>query len=136
MQGDLRLLGEFHGTVGGDAVALTAIAQDTLEFDEMLHFTWATDTGQTGRDIFASRPFKDYDLQPPALTMQVTGNQITVTAKSLALFVAVEADVKGRFDINAFDMTAGETVTVIFSPADSAKTPTFTLRDLHSATYA
>jgi beta-mannosidase len=129
-------LGAGTATVGEVACTLLTFAQSVLAADEMLHFTWTTNSGHSGSDTFAPRPYKDYDLRPSGLNAQTSGNQITLSATSLALFVAVEADISGRFDKNAFTLLPGQQVSVTFLPTNPDDTPTFTLRDLHSATYA
>ena len=136
MDGTLRELGTGTATVGEAACTLQTLAQSVLASDEMLYFKWTATNGNSGSDIFAPRPYKDYDLQPSGLTAEINGNQITLGATSLALFVAVEADVSGRFDQNAFTLLPDQHVTVTFEPTDPEDTPTFILRDLHSATYA
>jgi beta-mannosidase len=136
MQGDLRKLGTQTATVGTAARTILTLAQSALGADEMLHFTWTTTSGQDGSDTFAPRAYKDYDLLPSGLTCDVNGNHITLSATSLALFVAVEADVSGRFDKNAITLLPGQSAIITFTPTDPEDTPTFTLRDLHSATYA
>lgn len=135
MDGFLRELGTGTATVGEAACTLLTLAQSVLAADEMLHFTWTTNSGHSGSDTFAPRPYKDYDLRPSGLTAKISGNQITLSATSLALFVAVEADVSGRFDKNALTLLPDQLVTVTFLPTNPEDTPTFTLRDLHSATY-
>ena len=136
MDGTLRDLGTGTATVSGEAVDLMKTPETKLAPDEMFHYHWTDMTGRTGSDTFAPRPFKSYDLLPSELTSKIDGNEITVSAKSLALFVAIEADVPGRFDDNAFTLLAGEHKTVRFTPTNPDAQPTFTLRDLHSATYA
>lgn len=123
-------------SIGAEAVDLHSVAMAELAPDEMLVFHWQDDSGASGRDIHAPRPFKSYDLVAPDLAMQVDGLSITLTTRNLALFVAVEADVAGRWSGNALHLLPGETRTLTFTPADPASTPNFTLRDLHSATYA
>ncbi len=135
MDGSLRDLGTVTATVSDEAVDLMKTPETALARDEMLHFHWTDSTGQSGSDTFATRPYKGYDLRAPGLSCSVSGNQVTVTAASLALFVAVEADVPGRFDDNAFTLLTGESRTLQFTPADPSATPNFTLRDLHSATH-
>ncbi len=134
--GKLRDLGAATVTVDQAAVDVFSMAATDLCADEMLYFSWSTPDGVSGSDIFAPRSFKSYDLEPPRVTHTVTGNQITITAKGLALFVAIEADTAGRFDQNAFTLLPGEVRDLTFTPANPNDTPTFTLRDLHSATYA
>ena len=136
MAGNLRALHAGGATVETTAVDVLTIKGADLNPDEMLHFTWETGTGANGSDTFAPKPYKDYNLQAPNLTQIVSGNTLTLTAQTLALFVAIEADVPGRFDHNAFTLLPGQTKVVQFTPADPADKPKFTLRDLHSATYA
>lgn len=135
MDGSLRPLGQVETAAGPDAKDAFNLSLANLRADEMLHFSWTTSDGQTGSDTFAPRPYKAYDLLPPALAHRVDGNRITITAQNLALFVAVEADVPGRFDDNAFTLLPGQERVVQFTPANPDAAPVFTLRDLHSATY-
>ena len=136
MDGRQRPLGAVDVCPSDMAVDALALRLADLGVDEMLHFRWTTSDGQSGSDTFAPKPYKAYDLHPPGLSHSVSGNQISITAQSLALFVAVEADIPGRFDDNAFTLLPGETRVLQFTPQDPAATPQFTLRDLHSATYA
>jgi beta-mannosidase len=136
MDGVLRDLGVVTKTLQSDALDIFTTPAAALAPDEMLHFSWTTSEGATGSDTFAPQPYKDYDLQAPGLNAEITGNTITITASNLALFVAVEAEVPGRFDQNALTLLPDEPVTITFAPTDPTHTPKFTLRDLHSATYA
>ena len=61
--------------------------------------------------------------------------QITLTCTALALFVALEADVPGRFSDCGFALLPGQPRCITFTPEGPGPTPLFTLRDLHSATY-
>lgn len=131
--GKLRPLETAKVTAGAAAVGALQVPLAELGPDEMLHFTWQSTAGN-GSDTFAPKPYKTYDLLPPDLTCTVDGSRITLTAKALALFVAVEADVPGRFDDNGFTLLPGQDRVVSFTPADPDVTPHFTLRDLHSAT--
>ncbi|MDO6590972.1 MULTISPECIES: beta-mannosidase [Rhodobacterales] len=136
MTGKLRALCVGGASVETTAVDVLTIASADLKPDEMLHYAWETADGVAGSDTFAPKPYKDYNLQAPNLTQLVSGNTLTLTAQTLALFVAIEADVPGRFDDNAFTLLPGQTKVVHFAPANPADKPNFTLRDLHSATYA
>ena len=136
VDGTVRALGTASGRIGTDAQDITTVALADLNAGEMLHYAWETGDGARDADIFAPKAYKSYDLQPAQLQAEVTGNSVTITAGGLALFVAVEADVPGRFDKNAFDMLPGQSVTVTFAPTNPDAQPNFTLRDLHSATYA
>ena len=124
---------------------ITADARDIMTVPmipdgHMLLLTWDSDDGATGQEVFAPKPYKSYDLIAPDLTQQVTrdGDSYTIAIQSqtLALFVTVEADVAGRFSDNAITLLPDTTAQINFTPADPAARPHFTLRDLHSATYA
>lgn len=133
MDGGLITLCEKTVTVG---TAATAVASVTIPQGAMLVIDW---TGASeGRKVHAPQPYKTYDLPDAALTFEATLDgdawHLTVSAPALALFVAVEADQPGQFSANAFDMLPGETRRITFTPSDTATEPTFTLRDLASAT--
>jgi beta-mannosidase len=59
---------------------------------------------------------------------------ITLSAQTLAPFVAVESDVAGRFSDNAFPLIPGQPRTITFTPKGDG-IPTFTQRNLYAATY-
>ena len=105
----------------------------------MLAYVWSQGDKRIGGDVFAPKPYKSYDLLPPNLSLTVTPNatafDLTITAETLALFVAVESDQPGRFSHNAMTLFPGHAATITFTPATPGPTPRFTLRDLHSATY-
>ena len=140
MDGATRALAKAMVTVGPDAAALVlSLPGAHLNANEMLAYVWATGDQRLGGDVFAARPYKTYDLLPPRLTMSSvatdTGQQITIAAEKLALFVAVEADQPGRFSHNAMSLFPGHAATITFTPKTLGTAPKFTLRDLHSATY-
>ncbi|PRY77338.1 beta-mannosidase [Yoonia maritima] len=136
MTGALRELGAGGASVAENAVDVLTVSASDLRADEMLHYEWEVSDGTKGSDTFAPKPYKDYDLPAANLLYSVDGNMITITADTLALFVAVEADVQGRCDDNAFTLLPGQTKVVEFTPSNPDDKPNFTLRDLHSATYA
>ena len=135
MAGGGRELGRAKVNVGSSAVlALTVEVPE----GEMLAYTWAAGAHRGG-DHFAPKPYKSYDLLPARLTHSVVAKggafEITISAEALALFVALEADRKGRFSTNAFALFPGHPATVTFTPEHPGAEPRLTLRDLHSATY-
>ena len=141
MAGNLRPLRQQSCTVGPDAaLAVMLIEADSLHDDEMLAYVWrdAKDMVIAG-DVFAPKPYKTYDLLAANLTHRITETDgiwhITITAKKLALFVAVESGLPGRFSINAFAVFPGHPAQVTFTPTQPGPAPRFTIRDLHSATY-
>ena len=141
MDGSTRPLAQATLTVGPDAaVPVLIVPTEALQPQEMLAHVWLDGQGnRLGGDHFAPRPYKAYDLLAPDLTLDVepapNGWTLTITAKALALFVAVEADRPGRFSANAMTLFPGHAATLTFTPATPGPAPVFTLRDLHSATY-
>lgn len=138
MDGSVRTLGQAAVTVSPDAaVPVVTVAADALRADEVLAFTWSGDA--QGGDVHAPKPWKAYDLLPSGLTADIQREggvwKLTLQVKALAPFVAVESEVPGRFSTNAVTMFPGYPTTITFTPEDPSAVPTFTLRDLHSATY-
>lgn len=138
MDGTVRRLAETMVTVSPDAaVEVMALAPDALRADEVLAFIWSGDA--TGGDVHAPKPWKAYDLLPSGLTTDIRREgdlwKLTLQVKALAPFVAVESEVPGRFSANAVTLFPGYPATITFTPEDPSASPTFTLRDLHSATY-
>jgi beta-mannosidase len=140
MDGTTREIARTVTEVGPDAAVVTHRLDAAVVGDgEMLAYVWMADGKRLGGDVHAPKPYKTYDLLPPKLTQAVAkvgeGYAITVTAEKLALFVALEADVPGRFSGNAMTLFPGHPATITFTPAAPGAAPKFTLRDLHSATY-
>jgi beta-mannosidase len=139
MAGNFRNLGEQAVTVAPVCTACVQVVHpDHIRDDEILAVTWRSN-GARGGDIFAPRPWKSYDLQDPqiALTAAADGDSWTLTlaAQKAAFFVAIEADLPGRFSLNAFALFPGYPAEVKFTPEVPGTQPTFTVRDLYSATY-
>jgi beta-mannosidase len=81
--------------------------------------------------------YKALDLEPGGLGHTVSQQPdgayaISLSAKGLALFMMLEADRAGRFSDNAFDLLAGESRTIVFTPDVRGDAPIFVVRDLHS----
>ncbi len=140
MAGQTRLLDVVSAEVGATSMTVARVAKTDLRPQEMLIYSWEGSDGTHSSDVFATMPHKAFELKPPLLSHEVRASgqdwEITINAKALALFVALEADRPGRFSRNAFTLLPQAPVTVVFT-ADSvsATAPQFTLRDLHSATY-
>jgi beta-mannosidase len=139
MAGRTRPLTEGRATVAGQAHVLCSIDRAALGPQEMLAFVWEGSDGSRSGDVFAPHPYKHYDLISPQIAHTVTGAAgtytLTLTAETLALFVAVESDQPGRFSVNAFTLFPDHPATVVFTPTTPGPAPRFTIRDLHSATY-
>jgi beta-mannosidase len=119
------------------AIPVLTLPPDALEEGEVLTFLWTGDA--EGHDVHAPRPWKSYDLMPAQIDTRIerfgTGWKLTLATQVLAPFVAVEADVPGRFSANAITLYAGYPQEIVFTPADPMSVPVFLTRDLHSATY-
>ena len=140
MDGALRDLADVTCRLGPDAATAANIPTADLRAEEVLVIDWHSPCGlHAGRDIHAPRPWKTYDLPASQLrcTIEPAGDSFTIrlTTTAPAFFASVEANVAGRFSANAVHLTAGEEVSLTFTPATPmATTPEFTLRDLQSAT--
>lgn len=147
MDGSARPLGKAIVTVPTDRATLgMRVARTALARGEVLAFAWSIDGAQgeaaeglDGDDIYAPNPWKSYDLGPSGLTAAVTREgdiyHIGLRVQALAPFVAVEADVPGRFSANAMTLFPDQPISLTFTPKDPATEPVFTYRDLHAATY-
>jgi beta-mannosidase len=138
MDGTTRKLAEARVTVSPDAaLPVLTLPPDALAAGEVLAFTWSGDA--QGGDVHAPKPWKAYDLLPAGLTADIKQDgaawNLSLKVSALAPFVAVEADVPGRFSTNAVTLFPGYPATITFTPADPSARPGFTFRDLHSATY-
>ncbi|NUB45614.1 glycoside hydrolase family 2 protein [Fertoebacter nigrum] len=139
MDGSMRDLDHATVTVPPDAaIPVLTLPADALGPGEVLAFTW-DDGSASHSDVFTPKPWKAYDLLPAGLSQTVAPEgdnwRIALTARALAPFVALEADVPGRFSANAFALFPGDPASIVFTPAAPGPAPRFTLRDLHSATY-
>ena len=89
--------------------------------------------------MHAPKPWKAYNLLPSGLTAEIRQEgaewKLTLQVNALAPFVAAESEVPGRFSTNAMTLFPGHPATITFTPEDPSAVPTFTFRDLHSATY-
>ncbi len=138
MDGTTRELGRAEGAVPVDrAVDLLRVKASDLREGEVLAFTWEGGGG-VGGDVHAPRPWKAYDLRPSGLKAMVTGGagvwKIRLDVRALAPFVAIEADVAGRFGMNAVTLFPGYPAEITFTCAPDA-VPHFVYRDLYAATY-
>jgi beta-mannosidase len=120
------------------AVELARLPLSALEPDQILGFAFTSPHGP-GCEVFAPRPWKSYDLQPSGLEVAAEARggvwHLRLTARAMALFAAVEADVPGQFSTNARLVVPTMPVELTFTPRDPGAVPRFTARDLYSATY-
>lgn len=110
-----------------------------LKSDEILSFRWEMDDGTFGENDYSPRPYKALPLQSPNVT--VTRRklndiwELTLQSDALGLFVCAEADMPGAFSRAAFTLRPDTPQTLTFAPDELSRDPTFSTRDLHSATY-
>jgi len=140
MDGAARQLADAEIDIADAAMPALTIPRDALAEQEMLTFVWADSSGEVAGDVFAPRPYKTYDLARPDLThtARQSGENwtLTIRTEALAHFVTAEADCPGRFSLNGFALFPGHPAEITFTPRDAGATPSFVLRDLHTATMA
>ena len=138
MDGQRRPLTTARGTCGPDASStLVSISADSVPPGSVLMWTYSASDGSSGGDHHVNGTYKQLELEAPALSSRTTRQpdgcyEIALTSAGLALFVVIEASIEGRFSDNVFDLTAGESRTITFTPAISGQEAEFTIRDLHS----
>ncbi|WP_460275423.1 beta-mannosidase [Celeribacter sp. ULVN23_4] len=127
------------------ALELFELPAGTLKEDEIFVFTWQYD-GQydgpngagAGGDFYAPKAWKSYDLQNPEISMSIKEKdgafEVDLEAGALAPFVALEADVPGRFSANAVMLLPGLPAKITFVPQEADAKVNFTVKDLYSVT--
>ena len=120
------------------AVTAATLRRADIPENTLLFWAFSAANGMTGEGHFSPVTYKALDLKSPGIETEVhafSGGlyEIRVTARGLALHVMVEADCEGRYSDNAFDLTAGETKTIIFTPKNHLPVPpTIGVLDLYS----
>ena len=129
------------GVCGPDAaIVMAEIDMSQVAEGALLSWDFIASNGMTGEGHHVAETYKALDLQPSGLTHTVTSlddgqYEVEVTATGLALFVVIEADMAGRYSDNLFDLTAGETRRIVFSPHNKVQPskPSFKIFDLYSS---
>lgn len=94
-----------------------------------------------GEGHYVNGTYKALELEPAGLTItheyvEESGSlDINVTTRGLALFVMIETETDGKYSDNAFDLAAGESRRITFTPArplDRGALPEFRFYDLYS----
>jgi beta-mannosidase len=142
VKGERRHLKDVQAVCSPDA-AVTATSIDVSDIPEgtllAWHFTASNGTGGEGH--YVNGTYKALELEPAGLTVTheyVDENgsvDINVTARGLALFVMIETETDGKYSDNAFDLAAGESRRITFTPArplDRGALPEFRFYDLYS----
>lgn len=82
--------------------------------------------------------YKALELEPAGLELAASPSSdgafdLVVKAEALALFVLIESGTPGRYSDNAFDLAAGESRSIRFTPAvPTDAIPQFRIYDLYS----
>ena len=138
MDGTARAIGTGRATVGGDATLLCTIDAADIGAQEVLSYRWTSSGGGANSGLHAPHPWKHYALPEPRLAHEITADggthTLSITTSAMAFYVTAEADVPGRWSDAAVHLAPGETLVLRFTPDDTDAIPTFTLRDLWSAT--
>jgi beta-mannosidase len=141
LDGNRQRLLAAAGTCPADrASTLVTVAAKDIPPDTLLFWSFEASNGATGEGHYAHGTYKALDLVPSGLTIEAVPRpdgsfDVAVTAAGLALHVMIEADVEGRYSDNAFDLTAGETKSIRFTPRialDAGASPRFSAYDLES----
>ena len=141
--------------LGGDRIPLktaNAICEPdragtllTIEASEipagcLLAWSFIASNGMSGEGHYVHGTYKALDLLPANLDVSTAALddgsvELLVSAAGLALFVMIESDCPGRYSDNAFDLHAGESRRITFTPASPLKggaIPQFRTYDLHA----
>ncbi len=128
----------FKGGCGPDrADLLGEIDPDDVPADTLVFWHFDASNGMKGEGHYVPGTYKALDMQPSglSLTARMTADgayNVELSAAGLALYVMVEADCAGAWSGNVFDLVAGESRMVKFTPSDPNREPKFKFYDLHS----
>ena len=123
------------------AVTATTVDASSVPHDCLLEWHFTASNGMGGQGNYVHGTYKALELQPAGLTVlreeiEEDGTiELTVTATGLALFVMIESETEGRYSDNAFDLTAGESRRIVFTPSKPlgrGSLPEFRFYDLQS----
>ena len=143
VQGDVATLYQQTHMLTGDGQEIMRLDRRTFSDESLLIVQWTDENGVAQRSHATAVPYKHMALPNPMLSSVVTAQggalSIVVTAKHLALYVALECDVAGHFSDNAFDLFGGEKITVTFTPDNPADLErakdTIVIRNLYSSSH-
>lgn len=141
LSGERIPLKSVQGDCGPDAADLLVTLDSTeIPADGLLAWSFIASNGMSGEGHFVHGTYKALDLEPSRLETTVTptadgGFEIAVTAHGLALFVMLECETAGRYSDNAFDLSAGESRRIVFTPETAlpaGTAPNFRIYDLYT----
>ena len=127
----LDLIEERHGHDPAEAALIARVRRGATALNTQLRDLLTLARGEVGKIELNPMPFEAGEL-----VMNVAREvQNEAWSKGLALFVMIETDVDGKYSDNAFDLAAGESRRITFTPAkplEKGKLPEFRFYDLHS----
>ncbi len=141
LSGEARDFRKAVATCGPErAETLLVIDAADLPDGMLLFWTFEASNGMRGEGHHAPVPYKALELEPSGLTLASAPRpdgafDVTVSARSLALHVMVEANLAGRWSDNAFDLLANEERRLVFTPSHppaEGEMPSFHALDLQS----
>lgn len=141
LSGDRIPLKSVQGDCGPDAAdVLVALDASEIPVDGLLAWSFIASNGMSGEGHFLNGTYKALELEPPRLETTVapaidSAFEVTVTARGLALFVMLESATPGRYSDNAFDLSAGESRRILFTPETALSAgalPEFRIYDLYT----
>jgi beta-mannosidase len=143
LDGERAPLTTAHAVCTPDAaVTALSIASSQVPADALLAWHFTASNGMGGEGHYVHGTYKALDLLPAGLSVlreerEENGTvELTVTAKGLALFVMIESETDGRYSDNAFDLAAGESRRITFTPSTplpQGVLPDFRFYDLQSS---
>jgi len=142
MKGERKHLKDVQAVCTPDAAVIAAtIDVADLPAGTLLAWRFTASNGMGGEGHFVHGTYKALELESAGLMVtheyvEENGSVcLNVTAKGLALFVMIETDTDGKYSDNAFDLAAGETRRITFTPAkplEDGALPEFRFYDLQS----
>ncbi|MDQ0135544.1 beta-mannosidase [Neorhizobium galegae] len=128
---------EARCTPDAAVTVLTLPAADVPD-GTILAWNFTASNGMGGEGHHAPGSYKALELEPAGLELSVSPSgdgafDLKIAAQGLALFMLVESGTPGRYSDNAFDLAAGESRSIRFTPAGPTDaTPQFRIYDLYS----
>ncbi|MGK9054050.1 glycosyl hydrolase 2 galactose-binding domain-containing protein [Neorhizobium petrolearium] len=120
------------------AVTVLTLPASDIPAVSILAWSFTASDGTGGEGHYVHGTYKALELEPAGLELSVSpagdgAFDLLVQARGLALFVLIESATPGRYSDNAFDLAAGESRRVTFTPAVPGGTaPQFRIYDLYS----
>jgi beta-mannosidase len=143
LSGERRTLASVDAVCSPDAaVTVLSVPVADIPADCLLAWSFTAGNGMGGEGHYVNGTYKGLDLPHADLTASVApapdgGFDILVQANGLALFVMLESETPGRYSDNAFDLAAGESRRITFTPsAPGDGAPIFRIYDLQACSRA